>query len=270
MTGKKRLNNILQKRSGNSVCWTTWIDNKTTVGMPEKIRKMSSFEFYRHVNCDIMQLQFLQCSSSPSHLNQPDIEKKSIVNSDGSVSVTTVSKWGILTGISEKTHPIKYPVETIEELRIFKNIWQNSSYEEIKDREFEESIRKTAEEIGDDGIMVNAVDASPVQTLLENDCGLINFYNLYQDYPEEIEELLDIMHACRKQEYEILGRRTPLDCVIPIENTSTRMISPELYEKLSLPQITDYVNILHTHNKLAVLHMCGHCHKRRRVERQGI
>lgn len=228
--------------------------------MPEEIRKMSRFEFYRNVGCDIMQFggYGIKGVHRPSLRKQPDVENKIIVNPDGSTFTTTLSKWGNLTAIVNNGHPVKHPVETIKDLRILKNIWLNSFYEERKDDDFEKTMHEIVEDIGDDGIMVNTVSPSPVQQLLENDCGLINFYNLYQDNPEEMEELLGIMHDCRKQEYEILGRRTPLDCVIPVENTSSLMISPQLYEKLSLPQITDYVNILHKHNKLAVLHMCGH------------
>jgi uroporphyrinogen-III decarboxylase len=36
------------------------------------------------------------------------------------------------------------------------------------------------------------------------------------------------------------------------------MISPDLYRALSLPQIRDYVDVLHAQGKKAVLHMCGH------------
>ncbi len=259
MTGKERINNVLRKKSGNTICWTTLVDSKTTSGMPEEIRKMSPFEFYRHVGCDIMQFGGYGLEvSSPCRLIQPDIEREVMDVQDGGVSIVKRSKWGTLTEIHKNGHPIKHPVETITDLRIFKNIWLNSYYEEDKTDVFERGIRKITDDIGNDGIMANTVDPSPVQQLLEMDCGILNFYNLYQDFPEEVEEVLGIMHDCRKKEYEILGRRTPLDCVIPVENTSTSMISPGLYEKLSLPQITDYVNIMHKNNKLVVLHMCGH------------
>lgn len=252
ITGKERITNILQKKSRDVICWTTL--GPKIIG-EEEISKLPILELYRHIGCDILQLGV---SSSPSRFKQPDIEVKQQMNSDGSNTVTTTSKWGKLIAVWQNSHPLKYPVETIEDLRTFKNIMLNSFYEEIPGDEFERNVYKTINDIGDDGIAVNTIAPSPVQALLECDCGVINFYSLYQDYPEEMEELLDVMHHHRKQEYEILSKRTPLDCVIPIENTSTRMISPDLYEKLSLPQISDYVNILHKHNKLAVLHMCGH------------
>jgi uroporphyrinogen-III decarboxylase len=45
--------------------------------------------------------------------------------------------------------------------------------------------------------------------------------------------------------------------VIPVENTSTTLTSPAIYERFSLPQIQDYARILHRHGKKIVLHMCG-------------
>lgn len=44
---------------------------------------------------------------------------------------------------------------------------------------------------------------------------------------------------------------------MPVENTSTTMISPGIYEQYSLPHIRDLVDIMHRHNKKVILHMCG-------------
>jgi hypothetical protein len=260
MTGKERLNRILRRDSGNTASWTTLVDRKTLVEMPENVREMTSLEFYKHIGCDIMQFGCggIGGTDSPSQLIQADTEQTRTTNPDGTTSIATKSKWGTLNAIWQKGHPVKYPVETIEELRILRKIWENSSYQLRADDRFFVTVRNIVNEIGDYGVMVNTINPSPVQQLLEMDCGMLNFYSLYQDHPEEVRELLVIMHRCRLQEYEILAANSPLDCVIPIENTSTRMISPQLYETLSLPQITDYVNILHKYHKLAVLHMCGH------------
>ena len=259
MTGKERINNILQKKSGNSICWTSLLEPQRMKDMPEGVKNLSPIEFYRHIGCDTMFLGTGGCEGvfSPCQFIQPEMGKE-IIDSAGQISMTTKTKWGVLTETFQNGHPVKYPVETIEDLRIFKNIYLNSYYEESKNDDYEKNIRKMESLIGEDGIMVEAVEASPVQVLLEYACGMMNFYSLYQDHPEEIHELLDIMHACRRQEYEIMGRRTPWSCVVPMENTSTMMISPQLYEKLSLPQISDFVSIMHKHGKLAVLHMCGH------------
>jgi len=70
-------------------------------------------------------------------------------------------------------------------------------------------------------------------------------------------ELLDVMHSVRKREYEILARRSPVEAFIPVENTSSNLTSPSVYRRHSLPQIRDYVGILHARGKKVILHMCG-------------
>jgi uroporphyrinogen-III decarboxylase len=105
---------------------------------------------------------------------------------------------------------------------------------------------------------VPTLHPSPVQDLLENEMGPATFYYLLSDHRQEVEDLLALMHVKRLKEYEILARRTSAEVVIPVENTSSTLISPPLYRTYSLPQIRDYVDVLHGHGKKAVLHMCGH------------
>jgi len=93
---------------------------------------------------------------------------------------------------------------------------------------------------------VPTLDPSPVQNLLEYEMGMTNFYYLLDDYPREVEELLAVMHSKRLREYEIFAQRTPAEAVIPVENTSSTLISPRLYREYSVPQIRDYVDVLHS------------------------
>ena len=122
----------------------------------------------------------------------------------------------------------------------------------------EAALVRLEAKIGPAGMYVPTLDPSPVQNLLEYEMGMANFYYLLADYRAEVEELLAVMHATRLREYDILARRTTAEVVIPIENTSSTLISPALYRRYSLPQIRDYVDVLHGHGKKAVLHMCGH------------
>ena len=53
--------------------------------------------------------------------------------------------------------------------------------------------------------------------------------------------MLAVMHAKRLREYDILARRTTAEVVIPVENTSSALISSRAVSAYSLPQIRDYV-----------------------------
>jgi hypothetical protein len=264
MNGRERITNILNGRATDRLAWTTLIDEPTRLGMDESVRNLHPFDFYRMVGCDIMQFGdhgFYGTSQEvglPCRLAEPDIETQAVVNTDGSEEIVRNTAWGNLKTILADGHPMKYPVETIGDLRVLKNIWANSSYIEDVSESFEKRLMKMENKIGEDGIYIHTLGPSPVQLLLEYEMGVMNFNYLLMDNPNEVTELLNIMHECRKQQYEILARRTSVECIIPVENTSTGMISPEQYEKYSLPQISDFVEIMHQYHKKAIIHMCGH------------
>ncbi len=46
------------------------------------------------------------------------------------------------------------------------------------------------DKIGDVGIFAPTLRPSPVQQLLEYDMGMTNFYNFFEDYPEEMNLLI--------------------------------------------------------------------------------
>lgn len=261
MTGKERLARILNKQPADRVAWTTLVDGKTRSIMPPEIRDMPVLDFYRYIGCDIAcfgnyglpdELQVIP----PCRFIQPDVSLESETRQDGATVNITRSPWGTLTAAFMGAHPIKHPVETIEDLRVLKTIWLHSRYEETGS-EAEDSYARLIAALDNDGIFVYGLGPSPMQALLEYDMGLVNAYALLADYPEEFSELLAIMHSRRAQEYEICARRMACEAFMPVENTSTTMISPALYEQYSLPQIRDLVDIMHRHNKKVILHMCG-------------
>lgn len=261
MTGKERLTCILHKQPTDRVAWTTLVDNTTRSVMPPEIRDMPVLDFYRYIGCDIAcfgnyGLPGKLAVKPPCRIVQPDVTLESETRPDGTTVNTTRSPWGALTATFMKGHPAKHPVETIEDLRVLKKIWLHSCYEETG-AEAEKSYAKLMAALGDDGVFVYTFNPSPLQTLLEYEMGLVNAYALLDDYPDEFSELLAVMHDRRCQEYEICARRMPCEAFMPVENTSTTMISPEIYAKFSLPHIRDLVDIMRRHNKKVILHMCG-------------
>ena len=261
MTGRERLTAILEGRPADRVPWTTLVDPITRSVMPAEIRDMPILDFYRHIGCDFAafgnyglppELQV----KSPCRLVQPDVEEKWETLPGNRAVKTTRTPWGTLAATFQKWHPTRHPVETIQDLRVLKNIWLHSRYEETGP-EAEESCRRLDAAIGDSGVSAFTFDPSPMQTLLEFDMGLVNAYALLADHPQEFEELLAVMHSRRMQEYEICARRMPCRVFIPVENTSTTMISPAFYEKYSLPHVRALADTVHRHGKLMILHMCG-------------
>ena len=56
--------------------------------------------------------------------------------------------------------------------------------------------------------------------------------------------------------YQLIAK-SPATVVINYENTSTTLVSPEIYEKYSLHYIDDYADIVHKKNKIYLTHRCG-------------
>lgn len=260
MTGRERLQNILNHRPVDHLSWTTLVDDRTRSAMPRHVRETTPLEFYRRIGCDVMQFGNYSLPPdlvvrSPAELVTPCVQTESRTEPHGVHVQTRTTEWGPLTLKTREAHAVKYPVESVEELRTLKNVWRESHYAETEGMEEDYERLETA--TGEHGVYVPTVPASPVQQLLQVEMGVENFYFLLQDYPSEVEELISIMHARRVVEYDILARRTPAEAVIPVENTSSTLVSPAIYRRYSLPQIRDYVEIAHKYNKKAILHMCG-------------
>ena len=259
-TGRQCLQSILRRETPPRLCWTTLVDDLTRSVMPADIRALPLLDFYRRLGCDILQFgnyglpPELQVTS-PARRVEPPREVERAVQPNGTLVTTVRTEWGELTSCARGSHPTKHPIETRADLQVARRMWEGTRYEEALD---DSSFARAVAAIGESGLYLPTLGPSPVQQLLELDMGLIAFYGLLQDYPREVEGLLETMHQVRLQEWEIVARRSPAPALIPVENTSTTMISPALYRRYSLPQMRDTVETCHRHGKLAIFHMCGH------------
>ncbi len=262
MTGRERLNNIINLKPTDRVPWTTLVCPVTCSVMPENIRKMPTMDFYRHIGCDIFQFgnyglkDETQGIKYPCRFSMSEIEIEEYTDTDGYVINKRKTKWGELVVKSKNNHPVKYPVETINDVRILTNIWLNSKYEE-DEAGCEKDYKRMDEMIRNDGIYVPITEPSPVQMLLEIEMGTENFYYLLADYKEEIDELINVMNRVRMEEYRIIAEKMPYSACIPLENTSSTYMSPDIYRQYSLPIMRDFVELMHKNGKKAIIHMCG-------------
>ena len=140
-------------------------------------------------------------------------------------------------------------------------MWESVEVIEKTGAELEESLASYArmdELLGDMGVFTPIVDPSAVQQMLEYESGVVNFYYLLEDAPELMERTIEAIQRQRQKIYELLAKHIPCKTIIPVENTSTSMISPALYRKYTLPHMQKYAETMHKYGKKAVIHMCGH------------
>ena len=123
MNGRECITNILRGRMTDRLAWTTLIDEPSRSSMDESVRNLHPFDFYRMVGCDIMQFGDHGFYGTPQEvglpccLAEPDIETQAVINTDGAEEITRNTVLGNLKTILADAHPMKYPVETIGDLR---------------------------------------------------------------------------------------------------------------------------------------------------------
>lgn len=102
--------------------------------------------------------------------------------------------------------------------------------------------------------------ASACQQFLQYEFGVMNFYYLLNDYPDKMEECMNIYQGLLAQKYKFM-QNAECDFFYQGENTSTSLISPEYYAKYGVPQVKQFVDAAHAVNKRAIVHMCGLLHE---------
>ncbi|MBS3766967.1 MAG: hypothetical protein KGY75_02440 [Candidatus Cloacimonetes bacterium] len=145
----------------------------------------------------------------------------------------------------------KHYIEDIEDLRIYKYVLENLEFKSMK-----EEFKKKDKEIGEAGIAVPSAPLTPIQQFLQFLIGLEKTVYMLMDHPEEMQEVLDLIHEKNKECYEII-LDYPSDVVIPYEDTSTTVLSPNMYENYCMDYIDEYAELALAKDTKYITHMCG-------------
>ena len=256
MTGRERLNAVLRKQSTDRLPWMTLVDNASLGGFPEELRGDGGIDFYRHLGCDIL---LLNGWNTAHHLRSPQLRWGEQVTTEHREEGTqhTTTWWtpqGCLTSVRERGHPRRYPVDSIEAVRVYREMWEGARFEPYDDSEEFAALNRL---IGEDGVITRFWGPSTIPRLLEQDMGVQHFYYLMADHPDEMDALIRTMHTRECEAFEHLADG-PWNSVTLVENTSTFYISPAIYEKYNMPHQRDFVETMKRNGKTALLHMCGH------------
>lgn len=148
--------------------------------------------------------------------------------------------------------PLEYAIKTPEDMEAYVDIKNKEKYVRKYSRFIKEDLR-----IGNIGIATDTAPTTPVQEIIQHLTGIEKFYTKFLlDYRKKLEELMEVMHEKNLEVYRIVAD-SPSKIVINYENTSTTLVSPEIYEKYSLQYINDYSDILHSKDKIYLTHRCG-------------
>jgi hypothetical protein len=247
---------VMRKQPADRLAWTTLVDNNTLNILPEELRGRGGLDFYRYLGCDIF---MLDCWNMPYYFRAPVlvwpdwVKEETIV--DGQFRTEQyVTPAGTLRRVWRTSHPVEYPVKTLEDVELWQAMWEGAHYENADDSGVAASMNA---DLGQDGIVTRFWGPTTIPHLLELDMGTMNFYYMLHDHPAEIERLIETMHEKELQAFAILAQ-APCDVIMLAENTSTFYISPAVYRKYNKPAIKDFVDLVHAAGKVALIHMCGH------------
>lgn len=256
MTGRERLNAIMHREPADRLSWTTLVDGNTLNTLPENLQGNGGIDFYRHLGCDI----FLLNGWGTGHgLRSPELRWSDDVAVEGRQEGSEhVREWktprGTLTYVTRKGHPVKYPVDSLEAVKVYREMWEAATFVAHDDAP---ALAAIDEVIGQDGIVTRFWGPSTIPRLLETDMGTQHFYYLLNDYPDDMAALIAAIHERELDAFRILTEG-PCESVTLCENTSTYYISPDVYRRFNGPHVRDFVDVMHAAGKVALLHMCGH------------
>ncbi len=256
MTGRERLNAVFHKQPADRLAWTTLVDGATLGVAPEALRGRGGLDFYAALGCDVLMLEGW---GTPHGYRSPRLDwgpdVRETTRQDGGRYIREIrTPEGVLTEVSENGHPVKPPVTTAADARVYRALWERARYRAEDDAAPHAALTR---EVGDAGILTRFWGPSTIPRLLEYVCGMEHFYYLLADQPAEMAALIALMHQRELDAFSALAR-DPCDVIILCENTSSYYISPDLYRRYNGPHVRDFVEIMHAAGKVAVLHMCGH------------
>jgi uroporphyrinogen-III decarboxylase len=277
MTARERILAALNFKPVDQIPFVPLIDSYTLRDMPQEIIPNSFLPFFNHfqvieaskaLGCDLMVRHVpatLPFKSFSPHLQsygeyKAPVDVKTELNGH-ELSEALITPVGNLTGKWEFTdmvgaipHLVKYVVNNHEEMKIFHyavdHLNPDSLLPDI------DTFKNADEIIGADGIPTATLPMTPLMFLIYMVWGLENTYYLLYDHREEVEDILNKLHLSLKRLVQVIAEG-PAQVVIQYENTSSTLLSPDIFCTYCLPFLNEYADILNQAGKTYLIHMCG-------------
>lgn len=257
MTSRERIIRAIKKEEVDRLPFFPKLFNDayfTAHGLDEK--NMSPVEVAEYLDCAII-FEGLPC---PFRLKWKNAEEKVLTEKN---RITTIYRTpeSELTQVREYApdsfswHPTEYPVKTKKDLKAVRSLFADFFFE--LDEQMMREVKGKLASLGEQGIGLMWDWRTPVMALLQDWIGIENTIYFLSDCREEMEELMELMHVVHKERTKLLVGCKEFEFLTPVENTSTTLISPDIFRRYCVPQLTEYAEIVKNVGKFYVLHMCG-------------
>ena len=168
----------------------------------------------------------------------------------------TLTQTKVRLARSGDTWQIRSPLlKSPDDLRAYTHLWEN-----IALRPAYEKTAQVMDALGDDGLIMLRMPATPILQLIMYDMGMEGFHYMLEDEPDAMKSLLQVMtekclEACG------IAARSPGEVLIVPENSGTMLVSRAQFEAYCAPLFARYAELAHANGKHILLHACGHMDK---------
>jgi hypothetical protein len=147
----------------------------------------------------------------------------------------------------------EYPIKEPGDYEVVKYIFENTEY--VADYF---PIEQAIDWLGDEGVVIDYLPYSPMQTLMIEWIGMIDgrFFVHLADHQDLVEDLCETIRKCRAPVYEI-SARSPAPIAQCGDNVDGVLATPPIFEKYFMPEYEKQAEVLHRHGKLMAVHMDG-------------
>jgi hypothetical protein len=119
-----------------------------------------------------------------------------------------------------------------------------------------ERTRARRKLIGDDGMILGAMDGTPLGMMFRMYSGVATLAYLWADAPEALRDCFAVMEANYLQRLKV-GVQSDIDVVVSVDDTSTTAISPAMFEACNLDLTDARADAAHAAGKFYFHHSCG-------------
>lgn len=127
----------------------------------------------------------------------------------------------------------------------------------IEDETYEPDYEKAATEIAQSDLPTIDVPASPLMHLMLWEMGIEETIMAMIEHEDAMVELFARVHEKNKEYYRV-AVAGPGRIFRPMEDTSSKLSGPSMYDRHSVGMLNDYADIVHEAGRMFVVHMCGH------------
>jgi hypothetical protein len=94
-----------------------------------------------------------------------------------------------------------------------------------------EKAQAVLRDVGESAVTATGIGISPLMEWIQHLAGIENGHYLLADHRDKVEALFAQMHRVIRRRSEIVADKCPLQVVYSTENTSTTLISPDMFRR---------------------------------------